>query len=299
MVRVHDRFGSPWFYERDGKSWDATMQRFHHDLKMRVYRAYSRELAEFVDRGFVATGMAGFPDGVLRYRINGTVKSGHNDTTLGNSLINAMIALEACCILGIEAEILVAGDDLLIATAVDPSQLSAIEATFGIVPDARVFRDYIDVSFISGCWLRADGGFKFCPKLGRLFAKLWWTVQPPSARHALSYRQGVVSGLGVSVGDVPLYRDFLRAETAKPMAPEQVSRDFARKLGFLGGNAANADTTIDLMRKYHLLPSEFEGLATFLRELPMYPCYFSTELVDRVLDVDLADLQVRPLAEAI
>lgn len=294
MERVHERFPTPWFYERDGKNWDATMQEQHHLLKMRLYEAVDKDFAAFVDAGFDAVGHVGFPDGVIQYRLHGTVKSGHNDTTLGNSLINACIALEACARLGLRAEILVVGDDLLIATESDPSAVVDVERTFGIVPEARVFRDYIDVSFISGCWLRASGGFLFVPKLGRLLARLWWTCSPPGARKADVYRAAIVAGLVANIGDVPLYAAFLKPQS-RPV-DYSLGRDYGYWVASFGGNAADASTTRDLMRKYHFLPSEIDALSAEFASLPRGPAFVVSDLAERVMQVDLADLLDRPLA---
>lgn len=292
MSGVYNRFHSVRFYERDGTNWDSTMQRFHHDLKMRIYRAYDAGFAEFVELGFRATAHASFPNGTLSYILDGTVKSGHNDTTLGNSIINSMIALEAVVQSGHSAEIIVVGDDLIVATDGDPSGYAAIEASYGIRPEARCFDDYIDISFISGCWLRASDGFVFVPRLGRLLARLWWSVNPPSARQYQNYRYSVVHGLRASCGSVPLYSEFLQADDGL-VIPE---KDRDMWLANFGGAVADATTERDICRKYWLLPSELAELRNYFRSLPRGPCLMSHPLVERVCDVDLADLLERPLA---
>jgi len=295
MQEAVDRFGPDlWFYERDASTWDAMMQRFHHNLKMRVYRAANPQLADFVEGGFKCKATGWIKDSVLKYTIVGTVKSGHNDTTLGNSLINAMIALEVCARSGLSAEILVAGDDLLVACDADPSGLAALEREYGIIPKFGVFRDYLDVSFVSACWLRTSTTFLFVPKLGRLLARLWWTVKPPSIRKIRDYRYSVVTGLRTAVGSVPLYDEFLRCEGGVAI---ELGRDFRFWVDNFRGNAPCDQVTVDdLMRKYHLLPSEYEGLRHFLADLPLHSCLFSHPLVEKVCLVDLADPEDRQLA---
>lgn len=293
MTKVHDRFARPLFYERDGKSWDATMQRFHHDLKMRLYRAYDQKFAQFVDDGFTCLADCRLPTGLFRYRINGTVKSGHNDTTLGNSLINACIAIEACVRLGLQAEVLVVGDDLLVATELDPSGMAAVEASFGIIPEARVFDSYLDVSFISGCWLRAGAGYIFVPKLGRLLARLWWTTSPPSKKQLRNYRHSVVAGLRAVLGRLPLYDEFLRAPTGAAMP---MSKDYNMWVQSFGGPVATYETTLDLMAKYRLLPSEFDEVRAYLAGLTCDPKLIVHPLLDRIMETDLSDLPDRPRA---
>jgi hypothetical protein len=295
MSEVHHRFRRPRFIERDGKNWDATMQRFHHNLKLRIYRAFDPRMADFVDRGFTATATGGFGDTVLRYRLDGTVKSGHNDTTLGNSIINASIAIEVLAELGIAAEVIVVGDDLLVAVEgdTDLSRVLAMEAEFGIRPEGRVFDSYLDVSFISGCWLRGGDGFIFVPKLGRLLARLWWTCSPPSRRREAEYRRGVVLGLRAAVGDVPLYSDFLVCDEG---AVATLPRDYHMWVASFGGAVPSSATADDLCAKYHLTPSELDELGKYLRGLGSTKCLFQHPLAERVCDVDLADVLTRPIA---
>jgi hypothetical protein len=293
MTRVHDRFARPFFYERDGKNWDATMQRFHHDLKMRLYRVYDPGFAKFVDDGFACLADCRLPNGLFRYRIVGTVKSGHNDTTLGNSLINACIAIEACVRLGLQAEVLVVGDDLLVATELDPSGLSDIERGYGINPEARVFRSYLDVSFISGCWLRAGAGHIFVPKLGRLLARLWWTTSPPSKKQLRNYRHSVVAGLRAVLGRVPLYDEFLRAPTGAAMP---MSKDYEMWVSSFGGPTPTSETEIDLMNKYHFNPSQMAEVRAYLAGLSCEPKLIVHPLLDQIMLTDLSDLHDRPVA---
>jgi hypothetical protein len=293
MSHALDRFPDPWFYERDGKNWDSTMQRFHHLLKMRIYNAYSPGLASFVERGFECRAYCVLPNGTLSYIIHGTVKSGHNDTTLGNSIINACIALECCALLGLEAEILVAGDDLLVVTNVNPEGLVALEAQFGITPEARVFRSYLDVSFISGCWLAGDGGYIFVPKLGRLLARLWWTASPPAAKNLANFKYSIVNGLLGACGGVPLYREFLGCPSGQLIS---LGRDYDFWVANFGGAGSNRATVDDLCSKYRLNPTEFRELTQVLTELGHEPCLVRHPLLERVCEHDLADLMERPLA---
>lgn len=293
MTRVFDRFPRPWFYERDGKNWDATMQEFHHDQKMKIYRAYSEPFARFVQAGFKARGEHRYPSGRLVYVLNGTVKSGHNDTTLGNSLINALITYEACRRLGLRAEILVAGDDCLVATDGDPSGMVEVERGLGIKPEARVFRNYLDVTFISACWLPGEGGYLFVPKLGRLLARLNWTTSPPSARKYVEYRDGVRAGLMKSCRQVPLYHEFIREPTGKPGS---LGKGWDYWLGSFGGVGPNRWTREALKAKYHLLETEYAELKRFLSDLPDGPALFNHPLTERVVEFDLCGIAERRLA---
>jgi hypothetical protein len=292
MDSVLKRYVCPFFYECDGKNWDSCMTELHHSLRMRIYSGFSPRMAAHVDACFKCVGTAMFPDGKFKYMINGACKSGHSDTTLFNSIIRAAIAIEAMCRFGFEGEIIVAGDDLLIASSSDMSCLSTVERGFGIVPVWRQFRDPVEVSFISGCWLPSASGWMFLPKLGRLFAKLWWTCNPPSPRKMDSYRYSVITGLRAACGSVPLYDEYLRAPKAGLIA---LGKDFDLRAASFGGAAADAVTYEALCRKYSFTPSDMTELARFLCFLPSGPSTMKHSLIDQVMSVDLVDPIDRPL----
>jgi len=294
MTRVLARYPKPYFYERDGKNWDSCMMELHHALRMRIYRAFSPGLAAFVDAGFKATGTAKFPEGVFKYFINGSNKSGHSDTSLFNSIINASICLEALMRLGYTGEILVAGDDVLVVSDCDLTPMGDIEKGFGITPAFHVFRDPIDVSFISGCWLPSTAGWMFVPKLGRLLRRLWWTVCPPPPKKVAAYRSSIVSGLQQSCGTIPLYRAFIRAEHSA--SDYDLGRDYKYWFCNFGGDAADSVTMDAVCRKYDMYPSEVRQLEEFFMTLPFKPCTISHPLIDRIEAVDLADPMDRPFA---
>jgi hypothetical protein len=294
MQAVHDRFPRPVFYERDGKNWDATMQRGHIDLILPVYSAIDPRLARFAEMGFKCTAVCRLPDGVLIYRITGTVKSGHNDTSSRNSYINAAISASVFHELGLEVEIIVAGDDLLVAVGsdFDLATVMALEARRGIVPEARKFTSYQHVSFISGCWIMSGPSFLFVPLLGRLLARLWWTVKPPGKKHERDYIHSVCLGLAPLVGELPVYRVLLSShdrggkliEVDKghkyicPPAPETV--DYGIALGSLSA-------------RYGVASSELEAFEEELAALAGRKCIFRNAMVDQIESVDLADLATR------
>lgn len=215
MSLVLNRHVNAHFYERDGKNWDSTMSKLHHALKLSFLHSIDPRLARFVDDCFKVTGVVNSRTGSgLVYRLEGTVKSGHNDTTSGNSLVNALIAAESFRKLGLCGSIIVAGDDLLgvVEGFFDVNALIACEAQYGITPEARIFHHPHDVTFISGCWLTSSvepTAYAFVPLLGRLFVRLWWTTNPPRAKDLRNYRYSVVSGLLSACRGLPVYEEFL------------------------------------------------------------------------------------------
>jgi hypothetical protein len=295
MERVHERWARPIFRERDGKNWDSTMGKWAFDLFMRLAQSVDAGFAKFVQQGYAAMGYAFFESGIFKYRLVGGTKSGFNQTTFFNSLINAMIAYETLRHFGVDGEILVAGDDLLIATGCDQSGHAEFEAGFGIVPESRIFDDYVDVTFISSCWLRGSSGFRFVPILGRLLARLALTVNPPLPSQLDSYWYSIVSGLSTAIGALPLYSDYLRANVSELMP---LGKDFDYWVAQYGGVEVDGLMEAELVRKYSFTQTEFERLRSYLRGLPHQPCLFKYDLVEEVLKRDLSDLLDRPLAAA-
>lgn len=293
MTNCLAEYSSPVFYERDGKAWDATMQKPHHDFKQIFNRRVCEPLADFVDANFKCRATLHSTTGTLRYTLVGTVKSGHNDTTSGNSIVNGYICASAMAKLGLKGHAIVAGDDLLacIDGEFDLSSLLKAEASYGIRPEGAKFRSPLDVTFISACWLPdGHGGHLFVPLLGRLMARLWWTVNPPGRRHLDVYRHSVASGLLAAVRGIPLYDDYVRAG----------DRTADRIIAFHKHVRERADRVIDpaavsraLRDKYELTVAEFDHLRTLLRTVGD-AVIISDPVASRVMHRDLCDIDVRP-----
>lgn len=194
-----------WLYrERDGANWDGSMQHGHFAAKYWYMRACSRGLAEHVARGGNARGRCR-QEPFFKYSTYGTVKSGHNDTTSGNSLINALISAAVCHELGVGARIIVMGDDMLAAIS-KRADFDSAEARYGIVPESRVFERITDCTFVSSCFVDTARGARFTPLTGRLLARLWWTTKRVSHKSVRDYRYGVALGLASACGGNPFAR---------------------------------------------------------------------------------------------
>jgi hypothetical protein len=206
------RCSKPMWYERDGKNWDATMRLEHFVYKIPYY-AILPGLLGFALDCLVVDGIVVKGGHVLRYKLDGTVKSGHNDTTLGNSIVNAGIAASALVTLGLRGHIIVAGDDLLavIDGDYDLTKLMEAEARLGIIPKATKHDDITSASFISACFWRIRGRILCTPKPGRLLAKLFWTVKPPSKARERDYVHSICVGVRSMVGGMVVIDAWLRA----------------------------------------------------------------------------------------
>jgi hypothetical protein len=191
----------------------------------------------------------------------------------------------------VQASILVAGDDLLVACydAVKVDTVTALEREYGITPEARVFEDYQQVTFISGMWIGDGGRVGFVPLPGRLFARLWWTVSPPSLRKMEPYRRGVARGLTPVAGDIPLVRRLLTAFDTQGVA---IATDKGR--AFRGSQYTFSDGIwVAMERRYGLTAQAIADCEAWLESLPAEPLVLKHPVLDRLMEVDLADIAVR------
>jgi hypothetical protein len=293
MDEVLSCYGRVAFYERDGKDWDSTMQFGHHRTKLAFMRLCSVKLARFVEDCFKVVGTVRSGDDVFRYSLQGTVKSGHNDTTSGNSLVNMLLLGTAMFNCGYHGDVIVAGDDAIavLPHSFDLRLLSEEEAKFGIKPKANKFVALEDVTFISGTWFNTGARCLFVPLLGRLLARLWWTVHPPSDRRSDEYHAGVALGL-LAVCDFPVYRELLlpyvRA-SAKPAA-------WAKYCPYMIDVGRVDDVLVirALCSRYGVSSQELIAFSRFLRDHPG-PGFLSHPVADVIMGKDLVAVGDRPL----
>lgn len=178
--------------ERDGKNWDANVQAEHRAAMADFYGTISDVLRQQATEQISVKGSYHGQGVSVRYSVNGTVKSGHWDTSSGNGALNIEITVQAICRLPprIRPRMvrgLVMGDDLLLWVYFDhevspceyAGAINALEADLGIHPVRGLFQDVLNVSFCSmGFYWTTSGRLAVVPKLGRCFAKLFWTVTP-------------------------------------------------------------------------------------------------------------------------
>lgn len=310
MSKVYEKFPNPHFIECDGKNWDATMQRFHHLYKLRYYRRFSKEFAKFVDDCFATTGVCVCDDGIMVYLMRGTVKSGHNDTTLGNTIINAAIIATIFKRLGVECMIIVQGDDSLVAFKEPPFEgfyevVEKMYREFGIVPKGAMIRGHQRVSFISGCWYECGGGrHVFAPKLGKLMAKLWWTTGRIPEHLVQAYRAEVAFGLSTTCGLLPGYRGLLSDASKRVEGVIKSDKDFTQQFCEKWPYPVDVEQVgFDMMNKYDLSAAELQELDDFTYRLvgrprggkEGYPLgIHRIPLIDKIEAVDLEDPGDRP-----
>lgn len=295
-----------WYYERDGKSWDATMSRPHFDYKFSFLEACDTRLAAFAAEGFAVKGYSKCrrSGNDLVYSLHGTVKSGHCDTTSGNSLINAVISARALMMVGLQGRILVAGDDMLAAITtplagvpheVYAARLADAERRMGIMPEYSSFIDVVDTSFISACFIRVSGRLFFLPQLGRLLAKLWYTVHPVHVKRLDSFTAGMRQCMASVVGNFPLYSEFV-ALGADPKRVKPIKYETFNWVEQTVAPEVDVDAAYEaLSERYGLSVPTLRDFAEFLRSLPRSQAGIANHPVaTHIIHRDLTSVESRP-----
>jgi len=282
------------FYERDGKNWDSTMSLELLEFKNQFYDVVDAGLANFARRCVTVTGAIYSDENCIKYRVSGTTKSGHNDTSLGNSIINAFVAFESMVLCGLSGDILVAGDDLLVVVSgdFDVELLLATEASFGILPVGRKFDSVEHVSFISGVWFPSFDSYIFTPKPGRLLARLFWCTDPPSSKKHCDWVHSVVLGLWPVCQHLPVIREFLSVHACSG------ARIAVSKMQTYDVDVGCVDTFSVrecFMRRYDLTINDIDEVVGFIRYVGPNPKVGYHPVITKIMDVDLADCTDRPI----
>lgn len=300
--------GLAWFYERDGANWDATMGRPHHDMKQHVYAKMDPQLVEDIEAMYGVRGVfrsrkkVGKP---MRYEVRGTTRSGHNDTSIGNSIINFSIACTAIRNLRMSGKLpkdcrascLVMGDDLLVAMSCRPvlEDMVAEEKALGITPEARVFDSWEDVTFISSLFYPTDGGIVFGPRPGAILAKLFWTVKyPGKGKKAAAYVNGIVDCMYPIFRGWPILDAFVRSHR---IAGVNGKTEVGWKLWTdgLAKSAFDSTTASWFSRRYGLSVEEISEAEELLLTNAGRAGIMSTAATRRIVERDLAGLEEREL----
>jgi hypothetical protein len=275
-------------YERDGERWDSTMQLVHHSAKWRFMEACDPGFAKRVRADYTGRGRFRYNDTFLRYISCGAVKSGHNDTTSGNSLVNLLVAANSMRDCGMRGSIIAIGDDLLAAVEGQPDfdALAARERAYGILPTYTVPVNFAHATYASSTWLWDGSRHLYVPLLGRLFARQWWSVAPPPPRKFAQRRHTIACGMLSMLGGVPVYDEYYRPH----LIPRgRVEYDVLRykAAGPLDVDGFNFE--VAFQERYGISPVELGDLREYLRCLPREPCYILEsphDLIARIVAID-------------
>jgi hypothetical protein len=292
------------FYERDGKNWDATQQREHHLLKQKAFSIAGPEFLKFHDDCFKVKGTAKNLRGgdAVKYTLHGTVKSGHNDTSSGNNLTNLLITFESMEALGVGGDIIVQGDDLLVHLdrAADVDEFIEVEKDLGIKPEARIFEHWQDVSFLSAIWAptgQLNHPYTFVAKPGRLVSRAFWTTQKMGWRAEKEWASQVSQCVMLSMEDMPVVRVFIGRWLGGRELKEPTWRIRDRDYSMYKSFYELGDCFAWFCDRYDTTEEEIADCERFLNDLPLEPGLVAHPLLEKMMEVDLADIDIRRVGQ--
>lgn len=308
LQRTLDRFPNAHFYERDGANWDATM---HHSLFKFEYAFYKYCGMDSTSFGYVKkcenvkfrVRPRGEGDWEISGRSFGTRKSGHNTTTVGNCLINIGIVVDVCLRLGLQAEIIVAGDDLIVAfpDKIDARKFADLESRYGIVPEYRLFSDWRDISFISGQWYPSGDPncpYFFGPKPGRLLRRLFWTTKHLPVKQRAAWVAAVVLGMASVCNHIPIIREWNRTtlRNAGPVTHRlTVGLDKYLETYKLEGVRVNDEVVMqDFLERYSLSRDDVQRVEQIIKSVTLPTALVVDPILDVLEERDLVGVDVRP-----
>lgn len=310
--------GAAWWLESDGSTWDAFVNSGMIQYKHLHMRRVDRRLADFAEL-YVKTPVSVYGrDQKLEYELSGTVRSGYNDTTSGNSLINGIATAKAMVAAGLRGRILVAGDDMLTAVTgrangdavFDCNQVTQFArdfakrlTDFGIKPKWGAFWDVTQTTFCSAGFYRFGGKIFFLPLLGKQLSKLWWTTKNIAPKNRAKYANGVRKCMLSVVGKVPIYREWVKCcgDDTGPVDAGALA-ELEREMGYKPAPGVLEDDVIlddeayaGFAERYDIPEEGLRALAIFFQTLPRNTPMAVGHTVGRmIVEADALDPGDRP-----
>lgn len=291
------------FVEVDFSNFDAHNSAAHFWASYVFYYAAIRHLhvtmrrayLQFVVDCFDVTTCFNNGYGSVLARVYGTTKSGHNDTTLGNTLRSIAMYMEVNPECSYGSATICAGDDGLTIARGRHSCYVTEFGLHGMKAKMRSWDSLIEASFLSGLWAEVGDELVFVSKPGRMLVKQFWSHPPPP--DVASWRATVARGVYPGARLVPGLREFVlkhwedglpesKAAVAKlrwsPMTTEWPYPDDAAADWFY--------------RRYALSPADVAEFCALLASAEigdMVVCKYTRALVERDLN-DPADVDEVP-----
>jgi hypothetical protein len=301
------------YVEVDFRNYDAHNSAGHFWASFDFYAAavsglsdeVQRRYLQFVIDCYVSRLSYDNDESSLRARVYGTTRSGHNDTSLGNTLrAIAMDAQVAQVFLrrGQSYHALLAGDDgLKVVTHVPveadvntimTQEINEAYLRMGMSSKTKVWDDLEDASFLSGVWAYSDGGaWRFLSKPGRLLAKLFWAHPAPAPVNYIGWRHQVAEATLRAGRHIPGIRVWLERHLADQV-PRKLPEVLKAKWTVMNHTYAGVDDDMYgwLGRRYGITDSEVAEFCEVVAE---------ADLTDYVMSPYAAKIMCRDLQDPV
>lgn len=187
MYKVEKELGSCYYIENDMSRWDKTFSTEFIQLEKEIYQhlGMPEKISRIIEAQKNTVAYTRWGD---KYTLEGSRKSGDSNTSIGNSLINAILHADALekqgFILGKHYCMAVLGDDNLIVMKKQcVLQLTEVETSLkelGLDPKLKQHSELAKAEFCSGVFfpIVTDNIYSYClaPKLGRWITRIGSTL---------------------------------------------------------------------------------------------------------------------------
>jgi len=262
-----------------------------------VYRAYHcpQDVLDLLEKQKYARGQTAH--GVL-YHVPGTRQSGVNNTSVGNSIINAAMhayILHAAGVPNHAWRLIVMGDDclLLILTKYVPAVMQAFKdyaAPLGMVFKAHASTDLASAQFCSKRPYPTDEGTVWGLKIGRFLTKQFSSMHAYNYTHGLEWVRGVAKGLAADVQHIPLLRVIVNKSLELTEGLNTIIEPV--RFGDIHWHTDRAynvcqEVYATLASWYDLMPADWARLEQLVQSARQLPVWLEDVALKQIMDVDV------------
>jgi len=286
------------YYENDFSKFDATIHHNLLEMELYVYRRFGMPTnkQKLMRKNFPTSGTT--PHGVS-YMVEGTRKSGDQNTSIGNTMINVLVHAYAMTLIGfppsqdLESDrfryrMIALGDDNLIVSPVviAHERVEKIIMDLGLVPNI-VLKDNINfVEFCSARFWPSETGRVLGPKIGRYLAKIGWMLRPPigESRQAKEYRGTLLSNVDI-VNHIPILCEVTR-KILDVMREKRFIKDTEVKRYVFQPHQAVQETWTMIHDLYSISKSDVDDLLAIVARVDHLPAEINHWILSSIFSRD-------------
>jgi len=230
----------------------------------------------------------------IMYRVDATVKSGDNDTSCGNSMLNGGTHEGLMYLAEVEVYIMfVVGDDNLTMMRHEDWERVMNEAkTYWSLVGFKVVTKFMtclyDAEYCSGRFYPTNHGFVYGPKIGRVMCKTFHAKLDHSNHNGMRWARTVALGMYRDVAFIPVLRVVFQrvldlTQEYVPLPLKQEERIHATQLH------STCDETYQMLEHlYGLDKRDFDVLEEFIStHMTSIPCTINHEFLNRIVELDV------------
>lgn len=216
--------------EIDQSRYDAHQGMSCYHIEDSIYTAVGIDQTRFARASFCSQkNTIGYCSNGTKYQVGYTRKSGDQNTSVGNSIINGIVTSAVLKRHGITGTMVVLGDDNLIVVEghheFDTVAITNSFEDFGFKAKVKVAHDWHSVEFCSSLFWPVADGYTLGPKIGRRLPKVGFNLR----RLTDTLVKGMLIGFEFETGELPCFRVYsthclkllIKVEATEYIDPEQ------------------------------------------------------------------------------